>query len=217
MIPHFYRRGQTESSRQAGPVSQNQIRQREHDIEFCLLFSKPSVSGFLVFDLTLHNSENVFHLRPDRRFLTFPALDLTLGTIRLVFALRRPAIDYVLDSFLGGIRDDGIVSFLCSKIPAVAVYSFLFTMQEFRRHAYVMNICCGGLHGMHDAALPIYTNMGFIAKVPVLALLRLTGIRIPLLLLVFRRGGRGYDGGINNGSFLQYQAALHQHCHYLRK
>ena len=80
-----------------------------------------------------------------------------------------------------------------------------------------MNIRCGGLHGMHDAALPIYTNMGFIAKVPVLALLRLTGIRIPLLLLVFRRGGSGYDGGINNCSVLQYQAALHQHCHYLRK
>ncbi len=44
---HFTQR--TESSRQAGPVSQNQIRQREHDIEFGGLFSQASVSGLFEF------------------------------------------------------------------------------------------------------------------------------------------------------------------------
>jgi hypothetical protein len=44
---HFTQR--TESSRQAGPVSQNQIRQREHDIEFGGLFSQASVLGLLEF------------------------------------------------------------------------------------------------------------------------------------------------------------------------
>ena len=44
---HFTRR--TESSRQAGPVSQNQIRQREHDIEFGSLFSQAPVSGLFEF------------------------------------------------------------------------------------------------------------------------------------------------------------------------
>ena len=39
----------TESNCQTGPVSQNQIRQREHDVEFGLLFSEPSVSRFLEF------------------------------------------------------------------------------------------------------------------------------------------------------------------------
>ena len=45
----FYFTQRTESSRQAGPVSQNQIRQREHDIEFGGLFSQASVSGLFEF------------------------------------------------------------------------------------------------------------------------------------------------------------------------
>ena len=39
----------TKSSRQTGPVSQNQIRQREYDIEFGSLFSQASVSRLLEF------------------------------------------------------------------------------------------------------------------------------------------------------------------------
>ena len=39
-------RERTISSRQAGPVSQKQIRQREHDIKFSLLLFEPSVSRF---------------------------------------------------------------------------------------------------------------------------------------------------------------------------
>ena len=59
-------RGRTNSDCQAGPVSQNQIRQSEHDIEFCLLLSQTSVSGLLVFQLSLHHAEDMFYLDPDR-------------------------------------------------------------------------------------------------------------------------------------------------------
>ena len=79
MIPHFYRRGQTESSRQAGPVSQNQIRQREHDVEFCLLFSQPSVSGLFVFQLSLYHHEDVFYLDPNGCLLMFALANLILA------------------------------------------------------------------------------------------------------------------------------------------
>ena len=39
-------RERTISSRQAGPVSQKQIRQREHDIKLSLLLFEPAVSRF---------------------------------------------------------------------------------------------------------------------------------------------------------------------------
>lgn len=42
----FSSAGRTESSRQGFPVSQIQIRQREHDIQFCSLFSQTSISCF---------------------------------------------------------------------------------------------------------------------------------------------------------------------------
>ena len=44
--PVYNMHERTISSRQAGPVSQKQIRQREHDIKFSLLIFEPSVSRF---------------------------------------------------------------------------------------------------------------------------------------------------------------------------
>lgn len=41
---HFSSAGRTESSRQGFPVSQIQIRQCEHDIQFSGLFSQTSIS-----------------------------------------------------------------------------------------------------------------------------------------------------------------------------
>lgn len=47
-IPAFLLRGQPESDCQGTPVSQNEICQRKHDIQFCGLFSQTSVSCFSV-------------------------------------------------------------------------------------------------------------------------------------------------------------------------
>ena len=43
---HFSSAGRTESSRQRFPVSQIQIRQCEHDIQFSGLFSQTPISSF---------------------------------------------------------------------------------------------------------------------------------------------------------------------------
>ncbi len=45
---HFSSAGRTESSRQGFPVSQIQIRQCEHDIQFGGLFSQPPISCFSI-------------------------------------------------------------------------------------------------------------------------------------------------------------------------
>ena len=74
MPPYFFMRRQTESDCQAGPVSQDQICQRKHDVEFCFLFLKPSVSGFLEFEQTLYNAENMFDFGTHGRLCVFPFL-----------------------------------------------------------------------------------------------------------------------------------------------
>ena len=54
--------GRTESSCQMRSVSQNQIRQGEHDIQFSGLFSQTFVPGFSVPEQFFDYSKNVFNL-----------------------------------------------------------------------------------------------------------------------------------------------------------
>ena len=61
----FFSHRHANSDCQTGPVSQNQIRQREHDIEFGGLFSQTSVSGLLEFQQTLHHAEDMLYLGTD--------------------------------------------------------------------------------------------------------------------------------------------------------
>ena len=89
----------TDSSCQARPVSQNQIRKCEQDIQFCSLFSQTSVSCFPETQLLLYNREDVFHFGSDRRFLALSALDLCAGSIGVVLALGWTAIDFVMNAF----------------------------------------------------------------------------------------------------------------------
>ena len=77
----------TDSSRQAGPGSQNQIRKCEQDIQFCSLFSQTSVSCFSEAQLLIYNSKDMFHFGSDGRFLALSALDLCSGSIGVVLAL----------------------------------------------------------------------------------------------------------------------------------
>lgn len=56
----------TESDRQRFSVSQIQIRQCEHDINFGSLFSQTSISSFTIPKNILHHCEDVFHLAADR-------------------------------------------------------------------------------------------------------------------------------------------------------
>ena len=60
--PSGSRGGRTESSCQMRSVSQNQIRQGEHDIQFSGLFSQTFVPGFSVPEQSFDYSKNVFNL-----------------------------------------------------------------------------------------------------------------------------------------------------------
>ena len=49
--------GRTESSLNRKPVGQIQIRQCEHDIQFCSLFSQPSISCFAISEQSFYNGK----------------------------------------------------------------------------------------------------------------------------------------------------------------
>lgn len=55
----------TESDCQAVPVSQNQICERKHHIQFCCLFSQTSVSRLSVPKQTLDYTEDMLYLGSD--------------------------------------------------------------------------------------------------------------------------------------------------------
>ena len=69
----------TDSSCQAGPVSQNQIRQCEHDIEFGSLLFEPSVLCFSETQLFLDDTEYVLYFRADRGLCVFCFLYIPLA------------------------------------------------------------------------------------------------------------------------------------------
>lgn len=111
----------TDSSCQAGPVSQNQIRKYEQNIQFCSLFSQTSVSCFSETKLLLYNSKDMFHFGSDGRFLALSAFDLCSGTIGVALALGWTTIDFVTNSLSGLITGNGLGVFLGSEIAAVSV------------------------------------------------------------------------------------------------
>ena len=124
--PIHQRCGRTDSSRQAGPpVSQNQIRQREQDIQFGNLFSQTSVPSFPVSKLALYYPKDMLHLGPYGGFLPFAAFDLRAGTIVCVFTLRGPSVDFVTDPFALAIEKNGVFPLFSAQVAAVAIYAVL--------------------------------------------------------------------------------------------
>ena len=60
-------RREPESDSQAeAPVRQNQVRQREHHMQFGALFSSAFVSGFTISKQSLYNAEDMLHLGSNR-------------------------------------------------------------------------------------------------------------------------------------------------------
>ena len=130
-----------ESDCQAGPVSQDQIRQREHDIEFCLLFSETSVSGLLEFEQTLHYTEDMFYLGADRGFCVFPFLGLILAAFTEFSNLTRTTIDAVSYLLTSLVSYNRIFTLLGADIAAVAVYGFFLSMQQLTLAAVASTVC----------------------------------------------------------------------------
>ena len=162
-LPHRH----SKSSRQAGPVSENQICQSKYHIQFCGLFSQPSVSGLPVSEPALDHSENVLDLCPDGGFFVLTAVD---------FISDFPAIF---------VPQYGFFPLFSAKITAVAIDGCFLTAEQLCRHRYILNIRGGDFQGVYQSRVLVHADMGFISKVPVLPLLRRMCLRVALFLRIF--------------------------------
>ena len=120
----------TDSSCQAGPVSQDQIRQCEHDIEFGSLLFEPSVSCFSETQLFLDNTEYVLYFRTDRGLCVFCFLCGILAAFAQFLHLGWPAIDSVFDFAASLVADDRIIMFSRTEITAITVNDLFFSGQQ---------------------------------------------------------------------------------------
>lgn len=85
--------GQTESDRQAGPVSLIQVRH----IQFGRLPSQTSVVSFFVSQQPLHYAKSMLHFGPDRGFSTLNLSGGILLAAAQLSQLRRAAVDSIFD------------------------------------------------------------------------------------------------------------------------
>ena len=84
-------------------------------------------------------------------------------------------------------------------------------MQQGMGLGDIIGVGRGGHQRVGDAGFGIDANVGFHAKVPLIALLGLMHFRIPLAASVLGRGRCGDDRGINDRAFLEDQTLLRQH------
>ena len=210
-------RRQTKSDCQAGPVSQDQICQRKHDVEFCFLFLKPSVSGFLKFEQTLYNTEDMFDLGTHGRLCVFPFLCLVLTAFAVLADFAGATVDLIPDLFAGFVSYFGIFSLRCAEVPAVSVECIFLSVHEFGCHGHIGYIGCRSLNSVNNTAVPVHTNMCLISEMPGVAFPRLMGVGIALLFLVFRGRWNCYNRRIYDRSLFQNEATLHQYSNHLCK
>ena len=182
----FFLRRRTESDCQAGPVSQNQICQRKHDVEFCFLFLKSSVSCFLEFKQALYNPENMFDLRPYRRLRMLPLLSLVLTAFAELAHLAGATVDLIPNLLAGFVSYFGIFSLLCAKVSAVSVERLFLSVHEFGGHSHIGYIGRRGLDCVNNTTVSVHANMCLVSKIPGVAFFRLMGVWIPLLFRVLR-------------------------------
>ena len=120
----------TDSSCQAGPVSQNQIRQCEHDIEFGSLLFEPSVSCFSETQLFLDDTEYVLYFRADRGLCVFCFLCGILAAFAQFLHLGWTTVDSVFDFAASLVADNRIITFSRIEITAVTVNALFFSGQQ---------------------------------------------------------------------------------------
>lgn len=173
----------TDSSCQAGPVSQNQIRKCEQDIQFCGLFLQTSVSCFSEMQLLLYNSKDMFYFGSDGRFLALPALDLCSGSIGVVLAPRWTTIDFVTNAFAGFVCSDRFRTLFGSEITAVSVDNLLLSGQKFCHHTNIVFIGGCNFQCVHEAGFVVNSHMGLVSEVPCVALFGRMRLRVTLLRL----------------------------------
>lgn len=149
---------------------------------------QPSVSRFSKTKLQLNHSKNMFNFGAYRGFLMLTAFDLCLGACGVLLTLAGTAIDFVVDRLTGLVLLQRSWSFLRSEIAAVPIDLFLISGKKFRGHRNIMLVGSCHFYRMNQTTFFIYSDMGFIAKVPYIAFFCRVSLRVTSLLLILGRG-----------------------------
>ena len=96
------------------------------------------------------------------------AFDLCLGACGVLLTLAGTAIDFVVDRLTGLVLLQRSWSLLRSEIAAVPIDLFLISGKKFRGHRNIMLVGSCHFYRMNQTTFFIYSDMGFIAKVPYL-------------------------------------------------
>lgn len=94
------------------------------------------------------------------------AFDLCLGACGVLLTLAGTAIDFVVDRLTGLVLLQRSWSLLRSEIAAVPIDLFLISGKKFRGHRNIMLVGSCHFYRMNQTTFFIYSDMGFIAKVP---------------------------------------------------
>lgn len=111
----------------------------------------------------------MFNFGAYRGFLMLTAFDLCLGACGVLLTLAGTAIDFVVDRLTGLVLLQRSWSFLRSEIAAVPIDLFLISGKKFRGHRNIMLVGSCHFYRMNQTTFFIYSDMGFIAKVPYIA------------------------------------------------
>lgn len=97
------------------------------------------------------------------------AFDLCLETCGFILTLTGATIDFVVDRLTGFVLLQRSWSFLRSEIAADLIDFFRISGKKFRGHRNIMLVGSRYFYRMNQTTFFIYSDMGFIAKVPYIA------------------------------------------------
>jgi hypothetical protein len=176
------------------------IGERKQGDELRSVFLKPTVAHFGVTELTLDDSERMFHLGPHTG-LEFLGLfhDHTPRGVLLLLSFARSHSNMPIHACgfraLGG-----------TLITGISKHNGLFAVQQAVSLGHIVDVGCGADDGVHQAGIGIDPDMRFHSKVPLVALLDLVHLGVTLTGTVLGGTGCCNQGGVHHSAALEQQA-----------
>ena len=93
----------------------------------------------------------------------------------------------------------GLLAPLRARVARAGVAELVVGAQQRRRHCHVRHVRGGDLNRMHEARPRVDARVRLVSEVPVVALLRLVGLRVARAPPAPRRGGGPGEGGVDDG------------------
>lgn len=106
-----------------------------------------------------------------RGLFMLTTLDLCLRARRFILTLAGTAIDFVADRLTAFVLFQCFRTFFGSEIATVPINLFLFSGKKLRGYSDIVLVGCCYLYCMNQPAFLIHVDMGFVAKMPGIALL----------------------------------------------